>query len=1383
MSVFFLLRVLILHSSQNRFTQKNFKKNNKLTYKQNTIFTHKVILKSIFLFLLTLSSFVLTAQEYITNVQHYLLDKGLETRDIKTAFKDSQGFMWFGTDLGAYRFDGYEFKHFPRNKTTTPLALTDQITEDDEKNIWFNHPNPNARKDINDILILPFGRDTLVSISDFFGEKLPFPIEEISRFDFQRTTSLIWITSKQGLVYEYSKGVFTKILDIASHPFKPSAQKYWTYIRKDKNGNLWIGTYSKLFKIAPNGKFEKEISLPAYIIFELDPFDRVWLSNYERGVFLLEEDSLIKKFPFIDPSVHRNAHFYKDPQYPYIIASKNNKTFNFTLYNTQNEEKIDFAQMGIESEKNTISSFFIENENTIWVCTFNGIYRVHFSKNPFFQYINEKSTRGIIRGNDDKIWVASYSGFYELDPLKNNTAKLIDKKIKVGQGITKDNKNDYWMGYMDSRIYKFKNTNFKEAKNYKLKADVNIEEIYTVHQDIINETYWAGTQRGLYHYNLPLDSFIIYPKTNGFDEINSSLVRDFEEVNNSKNLLVASSKGIFQIDYNKGITQHYCTQNNNFPFDYINFIHTDLQDGTLWIGTAQGGLIHWDFPSGKPRQFTTKDGLTDNMIYAVYEDEHGFLWLPSNNGLMRFNKKTQEINTFTANDGIAHNEFNYTSHFQDKDGKLYFGGLNGITAFYPKEINLTNFNAKVYLTNIETLNFQTGEMISMWDDYQQAKSIEFNTNDKSIKLSFALLDYDDPDQNNFVYKIDGLENNWNNIDGHSLRFNGLPYGEYTLLIKGKDAHGQWSNEILEIPVHIIQPIYKTWWFLAIATLLFIWVAVKLVSYRRTALLTKRNLELEEVVSRRTEELKRDKEVIEKQAEELQKLDALKTQFFANVTHELRTPLSLIIGPLKHLMNTTQLDEKTLRSLKAIAQNGETLKDLVEEILDLSRYDLQKLQLNKQPVHFLSKIKKCAAGFDIQAQQREIDFQLLFQLPLDIQLNVDSKKIQKIVTNLLSNAFKFSKCCDRIILNISEHKNEILIQVTDSGPGISEEELPKIFDRFYQSEQNRHEQNGGLGIGLALSRGLAELMGGTLTATSTIGKGSTFTLKFPKEESFEQIVQQKEIETILAGVSDEKPSFNKNKNTVLIVEDTPGMQVFIQDLLSPHVNTIIANHGIHALQILNKNDKIDLIISDIMMPEMDGFTLLDKLKSDERFQSIPVIILTALTSKYNKDKAITFGVDDYLIKPFEPEELTARVSSLLENAALRKETFEEEPVSSDDVDTNPNLPQLESADLKWLKQLETMAFEKVTTPNFKIGQLAFEMAIGERQLNRKVKKITGLTPGNYLKEIKLQKARQLLENKAYSTVSEVSYLIGFSTPQYFSKLYKARFGKLPSDYFK
>ena len=521
-------------------------------------------------------------------------------------------------------------------------------------------------------------------------------------------------------------------------------------------------------------------------------------------------------------------------------------------------------------------------------------------------------------------------------------------------------------------------------------------------------------------------------------------------------------------------------------------------------------------------------------------------------------------------------------------------------------------------------------------------------------------------------------------------------------------------------------------------------------------------------------------LIKQQKEELEKLDEIKTQFFANVTHELRTPLTLIIGPLKQLMKDKTLDENTLLKLNTIAQNGAQLKTLVEELLDLSRYDANKLILVKKPVHFLSFLKTWAARFELEAKDKGIDFKMEYQLPIDLSLNLDVKKLEKIVSNLLINAFKFSQKGDSIIFKISELNNQIQIQVEDTGKGIHEKDLPHIFKRYFQSNQTDSQLLGGLGIGLAMAKELTQLMDGQLSADSTLGQGSIFTLFFPKEK----IIIPDEIEvsssynpvpanTIVPLSKQSK----QHKHTILIVEDNPDMSAYIQDLMSPLAQTLVARNGLEALDLLeNDNHDIQMIISDVMMPEMDGITLLEKLKASEKWQLIPTVMLTARTDLSVKIKALTIGVDDYLIKPFEPEELIARVNSSLQNIKLRQT-----PDTSPATTLATELPKIESANLKWLKNLETIAFEKITQPHFNTVHLADELAISERQLSRKLKKATGLAPGAYLKEIRLQKARQLLENQAFVTVAEISYHIGFNTPQYFSTIYKERFGKLPSEY--
>ena len=1330
----------------------------------------------IILIFISYTSFLL-GQEYITSIRHYNFEKGLETRDIRSTIKDSQGFLWFTTKLGAYRFDGYEFKNYRREiKGNEPFSMH-QLIEDAQRNIWFGHTNSSAIYD--DISILPFGKDSLVAFNQFFKNSLPFTTDKLIRTIFKPPHS-IFLIYENGQVYEYSNKTFTKIYENKSVVY---GKEWYVDIEKTNDQKYLICTQDRLIILAPDKTIiKKEVMPKSFLKINNGQKGQIWF--YTESSFFLKEniDSPIKPAPFQEK--------IPESSFPFQCSGFNNGAFIFadgtsnydlSLVNLNDNSIIDIEPFGTDQVNFSPHSYFIEHPNSIWLNTHDGIYHIQLRKKVFNNYLPATSTRRMIKGNNNDLWVTSSKGFHKIN-LKEKTTETdtIESRI-FGKDMFWENSNEIWLIKARPIVQKINLVENKTIKSYDL-FDKWSQGTFAnfIHRNKKSSHLWLGTSAGLFRYDEDKDDFYFFHHEENFSQFDSIQSLDLFEFENFN--LIATSVGIFEFDMEKGFTKHFSTKNNTLPYDNIVHIHQDKKDGTFWVGTKLGGLIHWDKKNNTFKTFTTEDGLSNNLIYAVYEDDDGFLWLSSNIGLMRFNKKTEEVITFTTDDGLPYDEFNYNSHLQDEEGNLYFGGLNGITTFHPNNIPKIKENSPLKITNIEVLDSKKGKMISRWENFKENKSIELSPSEKHFQLTIALLDYQKPIANQYQYKIEGYNNEWKVVEGNVINIHELPSGDFNVFIKAKNPHDYWSDEILNIPVSVQKPIYIRWWFILSSILLFI-ALVNLFIRRRTANLISKTEELEKEVARRTEELLKDKEIIEKQAEDLQKLDTLKTQFFGNVTHELRTPLALIIGPLKHLMNTKELDNEMLRSLTAIAQNGEKLKELIEEILDLSRYDLNKLKLNKQPVHFLTEIRNWAAGFDIEAQQRDIDFQLFYQLPIDIHLNLDSRKIQKIVTNLLTNAFKFTPSGGRIELNILEHENKIHINLIDTGEGISEEELPKIFDRFYQSKQNKN-QHGGLGIGLALSKDLSQLMNGTLTVASTKGKGSTFTFKFPKEESAEKVAQQKEIETLLAEVSQTTIPFDNNKNTVLIVEDNIQMQRFIQDLLIPHVNTIIASNGIRALQILEeKNHKIDLIVSDIMMSEMDGFTLLEKLKADEQFQFIPIIILTAITNNINKIKAITFGVDDYLTKPFDPEELTTRVNNLLENVKLRKEAAMVEPKSNGNDSDEIILAPLESADLKWLKQLEVLAFEKATTPNFNIGQLAHEMAIGERQLNRKVKKITGLTPGAYLKEIKLQKARQLLENKAFDTVAEISYLIGFSSTQYFSKLFKARFGKLPSDYLK
>ncbi|MFK7775243.1 MAG: ATP-binding protein [Saprospiraceae bacterium] len=1318
-------------------------------------------MRYLLLFIFLLSTFPLLSQDYLTSVRHYDAKDGLNTPDIRFGFKDSQGFLWFTSKSGAFRFDGYQFKSYQRRLDRDEPFDMNELGEDADRNIWiFHYVDKNTGGDIS---ILPFGKDSLISFDHFFKNKTPFPAKNIYKIFFN-DKNIIHILTNDGEIFEYANQSFIKIFQVPNN----LATLYHSNVLKTHDNYHYISYKKERLKISPDYVLEKRDTIPYLDVLDASKaFEHLRTSSflflqYELTPKLEELFNREDELNLIPPNSNSNSN--------YILNNKNDDSYDLELINLENNITIDIEPFGIPNTIIAPRSFFVENENSIWLTTHDGIYHIRLIKKRFTNFLPGYNTRQIIRDENRNAWITSDQGLHKINLTNKNTQTKTGKKWKIGRGLFLENNNTLWVSKLFGVIQKVNPSQFEIQKEYLPYPNQKPRKnFHFIKEDQRTKQLWVGSTSGLLKYDPLSDDFLNFEKSNGFTDFDSTNLMHFFE--NDELILIATTKGIFQLDPQKGIVQHFSTKNNTLPNDNIVFIHQDKEDNSFWLGTRLDGLIHWDKTTGQTEVFTKKDGLVDNLIYAIYEDDQGYLWLPSNYGLMQFNKKTHDIVTYTTKDGLPYDEFNYFSHHQDEEGTLYLGGLNGITIFHPKNFTSTlQKNAPLHLTSFEVFDEKNKTMVSRWNDFNQNKKIILQPDDHSFLLSFALLDFKNPEDNQFEYKIDGYDSDWTSLDNNNLRIYDLPHGKYTIVIKGRNSKGEWSNQHLEIPLLILQPFYSKWWFKVLAALSLIGF-ISFIIRRRTANLLMEKEKLEKEVVHRTKEIK-------KQAEELKKLDEVKTRFFANVTHELRTPLTLIISPLKQLMKTKNLDDKTMRTLTAIAQNGEQLKNLVEEILDLSRYDANKLEVNKKPVHFLAEVRKWATGFDLEAQHRGIDFQLFYQLAIDAQLIVDDQKLKKIVTNLLSNAFKFTQSGDSITLEVAEKQSNIILKVTDTGQGIHSEDLPHIFQRFFQTKQTDANLHGGLGIGLALSKELANLLEGQLSVQSTYGLGTTFILEFPKEISTTQI--DSFAPTTIAK-EEPLPSAKKNnfEKNILIVEDNIQMRLFIQDLLHSSANTFLAANGKDALKILAQEDAdIHLIVSDVMMPEMDGFTLLEKLKTSEKWQLIPVIMLTALSNTADKLKAITIGVDDYLIKPFEAEELIARVNTLLQNIEQRKNT-----AKIDENETEKELPLLESADLKWLKNLEEIAFENVTKPNFKVSQLAFEMAISERQFNRRLKKITGLTPGNYLKEIKLQKARQLLENKVYTTIAEVAYSVGFSTPEYFSKIFKNRFGKSPSDYLK
>lgn len=552
--------------------------------------------------------------------------------------------------------------------------------------------------------------------------------------------------------------------------------------------------------------------------------------------------------------------------------------------------------------------------------------------------------------------------------------------------------------------------------------------------------------------------------------------------------------------------------------------------------------------------------------------------------------------------------------------------------------------------------------------------------------------------------------------------------------------------------------------------------------------------------KRKTELRQQNQLIQQQAERLRNLDETKSRFFANVSHELRTPLTLILGPIKSALSSGTLDNRNFTLLKKAQQSSEDLLKLVASILNLSKLEHGKLELKESAEPIFPLVQRIVSTFESHAERSGIELTFIYKAQKDLQLQIDREKVETILNNLLSNAFKFTAKSGKVSVTVADMGNALELVVEDSGRGISQNDLPKIFNRFYQSEEKNAPTEGGTGIGLALCQELVQLMGGSIRAESMVGKGSSFYVEIPRKEVMrtfavaqspdrEFLEEQHVGETAQYAPMILKPDKDSNANghrpTILIVEDNHSLRDYLCTILGARFHVLTAENGKEALEILqiqkgsysSKRDipPVSLVISDVMMPIMDGFQLMEKLKMDDRFNRLPLIMLTARADIRDKLKALRIGVDDYLLKPFDEEELLIRITNLLENYAIRQETLNE------DAAPGKEIPAISEQDRQWLETFETYIKENISNEMVNVPDLARQFAMSESSLLRQLKYLTGLTPAKYLFEMRLDKARQLLENHVYNSISQVASEVGYQDAKSFSRSFKNRFGKSPSEF--
>ncbi|MFK7950128.1 MAG: ATP-binding protein [Saprospiraceae bacterium] len=1338
-----VLSFLLLHLTDFAIFEITYKSLNniKLIFQQQL--NQIIYILTIFL-IVTIPSFAQNT-DYIIDVQYFSTENGLSHRNVKSIFQDRDGMMWIGTQNGLNRFDGYNFKHWLDKNHGVDLRNIRDIGQDDEGWLWIDREKNgllffNPTNEVFQTIEERFGTEIPLEIFKRYASFLDFPVDKDGRIYINNDVSNVMYR------YHSSEG-FTKLIF-------PLKLKTTTITLGKKDGELYyIDPHSTI-----TGKRHFE-----YI------FSIAKTEGKEIHYKIKEEKA---KF---DENIANSAFVWKQ------TSGK-----SLDLYNRNGTYLTGVDETDI---KHRIRNSFRDKEHRVWLGTDFGFYMVSFQKN-WFDYIGlpydnlgngRTSARGIFSSQNEILACLELDfGLAKYDFVSQKWTSV--ERINAARAIYPSKEGGFWIGAGNQVVYwnngKITETHTVErAKN----GGPGFSSWCFSPSLQNNNLLWFGTQPGLFKLNTApnvTDRLIEIASINKFNLGIQYITPDLE-CNNCIWLCTNEGLWLFDETTEKVIEKYDWNQKgkNYLPSDNIYHLYAENKK-TLWIGTANG-VIRWNRRTNEYRQITIEDGLPNNVIYAIYPDDFGNLWMSSDYGIIKMNKETFAIENFLPKDGIGQTEYNRVSHFEYRDEqgnqRLFFGGLDGITAFYPKDFEQdeTLVQPQIALLTYKQFSGKKQIAIDKTVEIKETNRIIIPPNDYISELEVGLLSYDNVDNNQYLYQLN--DGDWQVQKKRNIQLGQLPYGSHQLRIKAKTISNTPSANILEYTIIVKRPFYLTWWFIVLALVSVVGFGIYWYQ-RRTQQFKTRQAELEKLVKERTAK-------IEKQAEELKKLDVLKSRFFANVSHELRTPLTLILGPINTILKRGNLTNRDFTMLTKAKQSGRSLLKLVGSILDLSKMEANKMTISETTIMLFPFIRRVISAFESHAQREGIGFNFQYNGDENLQLELDKEKLEIIINNLLSNAIKFTTKGGKVSVIVTDNKSNIQISVTDTGRGIHSNDLPNVFNRFYQSEQENAKTEGGTGIGLALSREYIELMNGKIWAESELGIGSQFYITLPRKEVLgmvempkieKEIITEQAFEPIITPIK-------KSNKQILIVEDNYSLRDYIQTIIEPHYEIITAENGQVAYDLLSQNNtnnkqQPDFILSDIMMPVMDGYQLLTHLKSKAYLRNIPVVMLTARADMQDKLKALRIGVDDYMLKPFDEEELLTRIANLLANYEVRQSFLKAETTI---VEKSTNEILISDDDQKWLENLENLIIKEMNNSLFSNDYLAETLFISTKTLYRKVKTLTGLTPTKYIRTIRLQKSKILLE--AGKSVSETAHEVGFQKVEYFSKLFKKEFGKSPSEY--
>jgi signal transduction histidine kinase/ligand-binding sensor domain-containing protein/DNA-binding response OmpR family regulator len=1326
----------------------------------------------------------------------YSTDNVLSNSLINSIYQDSRNYIWIATEDGLNKFDGVRFSIYHTRKEDRSALKNNYVRtlfEDSKGRFWVGC--------INGLMLYDRAEDKFTEVPIHFHNQLITP--HITSIIETRKGEILIATSGAGIIRSTDN---YKTFNVDESLFPKLCSRYLISLYQDRRGLVWIASENQgLNQYNPQNSqiksFKAPLSIGSNQISSIcgDDRDNVFVGTLTGGLFCFNQS--LNKFDqvsYINPTITLPVKSLLFDSNKRLLVGTDGRGIKYLNKTTGRLEDYQILTAMFDFSRTKIHALCQDRVGNLWVGLFQkGIFLSPNHPNKFHYWgiksfshnvIGSNCVMSVLKDNEGTMWVGTDNdGLYG---LTGNLSRHFDLRSKSNvsntvMSILEGDKNTLWLAsYLDGlvRFDKHSGNITRFANNSpELSNNTSSNKAMSIAHDEKNRI-WVGTNgAGVQVFDINSSKYVAQYM---FQEADSSGIAN-NWVNCVKQdgylMWIGTYGGVSSVNLRSNRITTFRTKNNILPGNIVLAIAKDHR-GNMWFGTTEG-LACYNQKTGKSIHYSTKDGLAGNVICGIMEDAKGNLWISTHSGISKFIPESNKFANHYAYDGLQGNEFSTGAVSQASDGEMIFGGVGGVSSFYPSLIADKRAEVKLFLTGLYVFDKKVVKgMKSGWNQIidcfiSDANKIRLSYKDNMFTLEFSTFDFGSPESVYYRYKMEGLNDQWISTEKgvNRISFTNLNYGHYKLKIKACVNNQESAEKVLEIII------YPPWYLCWLAKIVYLGLFVFLGWIVFRVLLDRFN--------HKQEMLRR---------EHLEQVNEGKLQFFINISHEIRTPMSLIISPLEKLLaENRDADKQAVYQL--MYRNAQRILRLINQLLDIRKIDKGQMFVKMSETDVVGFVDDLMTTFDYQAKRHGINFAFNHPMP-ELMAWIDVNNFDKVLVNILSNAFKFTPENGEIIVTLKTGENELEknalrhyfeIVISDNGIGLEEDKIEKIFERFYQIDNSLTDVNFGTGIGLHLAKNLVELMHGEIIACNKAeGKGSEFIIRLPlgdahltqREREYGEILQvSAHVERAKNLLADEEADLKvnkikaKTKYRILIVEDEREIRQYLRNELADTYRISECENGKEALDFILK-EKPDLVISDVMMPEMDGITLCKKLKSNININHIPIILLTAKSSDEDKAEGFDIGADAYFAKPFNVELLKKCVANIIEN----RERLEYKAVDNEENKALIKPVVLKANDQVLYEKIMKIINENISDSELNVEMLAVGVGMSRVHMHRKLKELTNMSARDFIKSIRLKQAADLLSNQKL-TVSEVAYALGFSNLSHFSNSFREFYGMSPKEY--